>query len=53
MEQEFSLFHFINTGSRAHPASYPMGIGGSFPGVKRQGREADHLPLTCAEVKKI
>jgi hypothetical protein len=27
--------------------------GGSFPGVKRQGREADHSPPTSAEVKKI
>jgi hypothetical protein len=28
--------------SGAHPASYPKGTGGSFPGVKRPGREADH-----------
>jgi hypothetical protein len=28
-----------------HPASYPMGTGGSFPGSKaRVGREADHSP---------
>jgi hypothetical protein len=26
---------------------------GSFPGVKRQGREADHSPPTSAEVKKM
>jgi hypothetical protein len=25
--------------------------GGCFPGVKRQGREADHSPLSSAEVK--
>jgi hypothetical protein len=30
-----------------------MGTGGSFPGVKRPGREADHSPPTSAEVKKI
>jgi hypothetical protein len=30
MGQEFSLLHFVQTGSRAHPASYPMGTGGSF-----------------------
>jgi hypothetical protein len=30
-----------------------MGIGFFFPGVKRQGREADHSPLTSAEVKKM
>jgi hypothetical protein len=29
-----------------------MGTGGSFTGVKRQGREADHPPATSAEVKK-
>jgi hypothetical protein len=30
-----------------------MGIGGSFHGVKRLGREAEHSPPTIAEVKKI
>jgi hypothetical protein len=30
-----------------------MGTGGSFPEVKRQGREADHSPPTIAEVKKM
>jgi hypothetical protein len=29
-----------------------MATGGSFPGVKRQGSEADHSPPTSAEVKK-
>jgi hypothetical protein len=27
--------------------------GALSPGVKRQGREADHLPSTSAEVKKM
>jgi hypothetical protein len=26
--------HVVRTGSGAHPASYPMGTGGSFPGDK-------------------
>jgi hypothetical protein len=30
-----------------------MGTGGSFPGVKRPEREADYLPSTNAEVKKM
>jgi len=30
----FSLHHHIQTGSGAHPASYTMGIRGSFPGGK-------------------
>jgi hypothetical protein len=28
----FSLHHRVQNGSGAHPASYPMGTGGSFPG---------------------
>jgi hypothetical protein len=30
----FSLHHRVQNGSRAHPASYPMGTRGSFPGDK-------------------
>jgi hypothetical protein len=32
--QDFSLFHGVETGSGAHPASYPMGTGDLFPGGK-------------------
>jgi hypothetical protein len=39
----------VQTGSGAHPASYPMGTGGSFPGGK--ARPADHSPPSTAEVK--
>jgi hypothetical protein len=49
--REFSLLHSVQTDSKDHPASYAMGFGGSFPGLKRQGREADHSP-SSAEVKK-
>jgi hypothetical protein len=49
--QDCSLFHGIQTSSGAHPASYPMGTGGSFPGVKWQGHEADHSLPSSAEVK--
>jgi hypothetical protein len=45
--------HVVQTGSGVHPTSYPMGTGGSFPGVKRHGREADHSPPASAEVKKM
>jgi hypothetical protein len=42
----------IETGSEAHPVSYPMGTGGPFPGGKaRPGRDADHSPPSSAEVK--
>jgi hypothetical protein len=33
--------------------SYTMGTGGLLPrGIKRQGREADHIPSSISEVKK-
>jgi hypothetical protein len=38
------LYHSVQTRSEAHPAFYPMGTGGSFPGNNAQGREADHSP---------
>jgi hypothetical protein len=41
---DFSVFHNVQTGSGAHPISFPKGIGDSFPGVKWPGREADHSP---------
>jgi hypothetical protein len=50
--KDSSLLHNVHTGSGVHPVSYPMGTGASFPGVRRQGREADHSPPTSADVKK-
>jgi hypothetical protein len=47
----FSLHHRVQNSSGAHTASYPMGTRGSFPGVKRLGREADHSSPSNAEVK--
>jgi hypothetical protein len=35
------------------PTSYLTGTRGSFPGVKRPVREADHSPPTGAETKKM
>jgi hypothetical protein len=32
-----SLHHRVQNGSGAHPASYPMGTGGSFLGGKAAG----------------
>jgi hypothetical protein len=45
------FFAPVQTGPGAHPASCTMGTG-SFPGVKRPGRDADHLPPCSAEVTK-
>jgi hypothetical protein len=50
--EDFSSSLCVQTGSGAHPASYPVGIGGPFPGGKaRPGRDADHSPPSSAEVK--
>jgi len=49
--RNISLHHGVKTGSGSHPASYPMGIRGSFSGVKRPGREADHSSPPIAEFK--
>jgi len=42
---------FFAPGLGAHPAFYTMGTG-SFPGVKRPGRDADHPLSSSAEVKE-
>jgi hypothetical protein len=39
----------VQTGPRAHPASYIMGTG-TFQGVKRPGHGIDHSPSSSAEV---
>jgi hypothetical protein len=40
---KFSLHHRVQNGTGAHPASYPMGTRGSFPGGK--AAEARNSPL--------
>jgi hypothetical protein len=44
---DFSSIPCVQTGSGAHPASYPMGTGGKA----RPGRDADHSPPSSAEVE--
>jgi hypothetical protein len=41
-DNRLSLYRHIQTGSRVHTASYPMRERGSFAGIKRPVREADH-----------
>jgi hypothetical protein len=49
---DFSSSPCVQTGSGAHPASYPMGTGFFFPGGKaRPGRDADHSPSSSAKVR--
>jgi hypothetical protein len=40
--QEFSLLFVVQTGSGAHPTSYPIGTGDSSPEGKRPERKTDH-----------
>jgi hypothetical protein len=50
--ENFSSSPCVQTGSEAHPASYPMDTGGPFPGGKaRPERDADHSPHLVAEVQ--
>jgi hypothetical protein len=49
MEARFSAP--VHTVPRAHPASYTMGTG-SFPGLKGQGRGAEHPPHLALRLKK-
>jgi hypothetical protein len=50
--EDFSSSSCVRTGFGAHPASYPVGTGGPFPGDKaRPGRDADNSPSSSAEVK--
>jgi hypothetical protein len=36
--EDFSCLHVVQTGSRVHPASYPIGSGNIFPGTKADGK---------------
>jgi hypothetical protein len=49
--RDFYLLYEVQTGSGAHPASYPMGTRSSIPGGKRPGHEANHSPPSSTEVK--
>jgi hypothetical protein len=49
--KDFSSNLCVQTGFGAHPASYPMGTGGPFPGgIARPGHDADHSPPSSADV---
>jgi hypothetical protein len=48
----YYVSRFVQTGSGAHPASYPMGTGGSYPGEKRVGHEVCHSPHS-AEINDV
>jgi hypothetical protein len=49
--KDFSSNLCVQTVSGAHPASYPMGTWGPFPGgIARPGRDADRSPPSSTEV---
>jgi hypothetical protein len=48
----FSSNICVQTSSETHPASYPMGTGGPFPGGEaRPERDADHSSKSSTDVK--
>jgi hypothetical protein len=49
--RNFSLLPIIQTGSKAHPASYPVGTVPFSLGVKQAEHEVDHLLTFNAGVK--
>jgi hypothetical protein len=50
--KDFSCNLCVQTGSGVHQASCTKGTLGPFPGAKaRPGRDADHSPLSSAEVE--
>jgi hypothetical protein len=50
--EDFSSSPCVQTGSGAHPASYPMGTGGPFTGVKHdRGVMLTTHPHLEAEIK--
>jgi hypothetical protein len=49
--RDLFIIRSIQAGSGAHPAAYPMGTWGPFPGVKRPERKADHSSPSSADVK--
>ena len=46
-----SLLQDVRAGCGAHPAPYSLGIVGSFLGVRRLGREANHSAPSNSEAK--
>ena len=48
---EARISETVQTGAGVHPASYTMGTG-SFLGVKRPGRDVDHIPHLVPRLKK-
>jgi hypothetical protein len=50
-QEYFSLLHNAQSGPGAHPTSYTMGTGGSFPGVKPEGCVTHHSPPSSPQLR--
>jgi hypothetical protein len=50
---DIPLLLSVLTGSGTHAASYQMGNGGSFFGLKLPELEADHSPPTLPDLMKL
>ena len=50
MGNRFISSQNMHSGSRAQPASYSVGTGGSFLGVKQLRPKAEHPPTSSAQV---
>jgi hypothetical protein len=48
--RHFSLLHSVQAGSEAAEPPYPIGTGGPLLGGNEEESEADHSPLSSAEV---
>jgi len=51
--RDFSLLQHVQTSSKAHPASYSMGMGVPSQGVRWPWHEIDHSPPATARVKNM
>jgi hypothetical protein len=49
--RDCSSLHSVQPGPEVYSFSYPMGTGGSIPGGKVAGRQADHSFSSSAEAK--
>jgi hypothetical protein len=45
MVKTFSLLHIVQTGPRAHPASYPIGTGCKAEGSVKECRSQENVDL--------
>jgi hypothetical protein len=50
-QRDISLLHSVQTGSEAHPDSYPWAPEALSPKIEQQRRESDNSFLSSSEIK--